>query len=307
MRSPQENYSATAKLICSFTQKLLLAVFVLAASVPTHAWSQESDSPTKTVKRGLSGELEFSHPSSTLRAISDQSVDAPMLVRLERSGQDEEGSLYTLRFFGAVAGDYDLRDFVVESDGSPLTGESALQPLSVGIVSQLPPDHGTSLYEIDDPTLQAPSGYRAALILFGVLWAAVPITWGIIRWRSREPIQEETPERIPTLSDHLRPLVQRASQGQMTVKEQSRLELLIYTFWQRRLDLPESLIDALPIMRQHDEAGGLLLSLESWIHTDAATRSAISSEALEALLAPYCETPAEQLQPEPASISGDAA
>ncbi|MCA9136968.1 MAG: hypothetical protein KDB00_09415 [Planctomycetales bacterium] len=252
-----------------------------------------------TVKRGLTGQLSFSHASSTLRAIPDQSIDAEVLVRLERltdgSGSSDNQSHYTLRFFGAVAGDYDLSRWVVQRDGSPLADGKALPAMNVRVVSELPAGHGTSLYEIDDPVVHAPRGYRAALISFALIWVAVPIVWGVLRLRSRRPAPPQPIVPTTTLADRLRPLVDRASQGLLTVDEQSRLELLLYVFWQRRLGLPKSMAQALPIMRRHAEAGGLLRTLEAWIHADGsdandsdATRQPnISPAAIDALLAPY--------------------
>lgn len=242
---------------------------------------------TITVKRGLTAKLEFSHPSSTLRAVRDQSMDAAVLVRLERRANDQQESHYTLRFFGTVAGDYDLSRMVVERDGSVLSAGDSFPPMMVRIVSELPPGRGTNLYEIDDPILRAPSGYRAALVLFALLWVAAPMVWAVQRLRSRRPEPEVAISPTPTLADQMRPLVQRASQGELTIAEQSRLELMVYAFWQRRLELPESLIDALPIMRRHDKAGGLLRSLEAWIHNDAGSSVDADPDTIRAMLEPY--------------------
>ncbi|MEP3478576.1 MAG: hypothetical protein ABJZ55_04955 [Fuerstiella sp.] len=242
---------------------------------------------TLTIKRGLTAQLQFSHPEASLQAAPDQSMDAEVLVRLERTGQAEGTFQYTLWFFGTVAGNYDLAKLIVTGDGLPLTDSHALPPMMAQIVSDLPPDRGTNLYEIKDPSLRAPGGYRAILIAFAVLWTAVPIVLGYLRWKATRP--EPEPEVIPepTLSDRLRPLVQQASEGRLSVEEQSRLELLIYVFWQRRLSLPDSMVDALPVMRRHDEAGGLLRSLEAWIHDEATSSQSLDSAKMEELLAPY--------------------
>src|SRR6056297_774812 len=118
-----------------------------------------------TVKRGLNAELAFSHPDPALRALPNQSRDAEVLVRLERSAgstaSDGAGYDYRLSFFGAVAGEYNLSEWVVHRDGSPLAAEESLPPQWVRVVSELPPGQGTSLYEIADPTVWAPRGYRA--------------------------------------------------------------------------------------------------------------------------------------------------
>ncbi|WP_144057853.1 hypothetical protein [Novipirellula maiorica] len=271
------------------------ALLLVWIALPVSAATADQDTVLLTVKRGLTAQLTFTHPSGSLRALPDQSTDAAVLVRLERIGlaQDNAAHRYTLWFFGTVAGQYDLSQWVVQRDGSLLTNDQALPAMQVRVVSDLPPGHGTSLYEIDDPLLRAQGGYRAALIGFACLWAAVPIVWSFIRLRSRQaqPVPATAPP--PTLSDRLRPLVQRASQGQLTVEEQSRLEILLYMFWQRRLGLPDSLAEALPVLRRHREAGGLLRALEAWIHADNPSSSALSPATMDALLEPYHAEQAE--------------
>lgn len=279
-------------------RRRLLACFciwfgLLPTLVTGSACAADSDGPfSLTVKRGLTAQLQFSHSSSTLKAIPDQSIDAQLLVRLERTelggtALGQQNSDYTLWFFGTVAGDYDLSQFIVESDGLPLAANESLPAMMAHIVSDLPPGHGTNLYELDDPRLQAPGGYRATLIAFAVLWAAVPAIWGFLYWRARQPVQPIAVVQLPTLADRLRPLVQRASEGQLSVEEQSRLEMLIYVYWQRRLNLSESLVDALPLMRRHEQAGGLLRAMEAWIHDDNSLHHSLDPSTMEALLAPY--------------------
>ena len=268
---------------------VFMALLLIGIGLPFSAAAAESENVLLTVKRGLTAQLTFTHPNGSLRALPDQSMDAAVLVRLERTGPAQENAThrYTLSFFGTVAGHYDLSQWVVQRDGSPLASDEALPAMQVRVVSDLPPGHGTSLYEIDDPLLRAQGGYRAALILFACLWAAVPIVWGFIRLRSRQPQPTTTTVAPPTLSDRLRPLVQRASQGQLTVEEQSRLEMLLYVFWQRRLGLSDSLAEALPVLRRHHEAGGLLRALEAWIHADGPSQPSLSPSTMDALLAPY--------------------
>ncbi len=274
-----------------------IALLLIGIALPlSAATAADQDNTLLTVKRGLTAQLTFTHPNNSLRALPDQSTDAAVLVRLERTGPAQQNAAYryTLWFFGTVAGQYDLSQWVVQKDGSPLPAADALPAMMVRVVSELPPGHGTSLYEIDDPLLRAQGGYRALLILFAVLWVLIPIAWAIIRLRARRPQAVPPTERSPTLSDRLRPLVERASQGQLTVDEQSRLEMLLYVFWQRRLGLPDSLAEALPMLRRHAEAGGLLRALEAWIHAGDSSQPQLSPATMDALLAPYHDEQADQ-------------
>lgn len=291
---------------------------LIGIALPASVAAAEPDAVLLTVKRGLTAQLTFSHPSGTLRALPDQSMDAAVLVRLERDAPANRTKAtnpttantqhrYTLWFFGTVAGQYDLSQWVVQKDGSPLSAAEALPKMDVLVVSELPPGHGTSLYEIDDPLLRAQGGYRAGFILLALLWAVVPVVWGIIRLRARRPQPVTAMVPPPTLSDRLRPLVERASQGQLTVDEQSRLEILLYVFWQRRLGLPDSLAEALPVLRRHREAGGLLRALEAWIHADGPSQPSLSSTTMDALLAPYHAEQASLLDTTPAGVAGGTA
>ncbi|TWT91953.1 hypothetical protein [Stieleria varia] len=295
------------RTLCSVLVCWMLTLTIHATWANDSSWVNndnariDDDAILLTVKRGLTGQLTFSHASPTLQAIPNQSIDSEVLVRLERSTTDSPlragQNRYTLRFFGTVAGDYDLSKWVVQRDGSALLDADSLPPMTVRVVSELPPGHGTSLYEIDDPMVHASGGYRVGLVCFAVLWVMVPVVWSLVRRRASQP-ETVTPAALPpTLADRLRPLIERASQGLLSVDEQSRLELLLYVFWQRRLGLPASMAKALPILRNHAEAGGLLRTLESWIHSDAhesdggvSAKTAgrtLSPATMDALLAPY--------------------
>ena len=160
------------------------SVLYLCFSVVCFAPCDADETPMRTVKRGLTTKFEFSHSSSELRAVEDQSIDAPVLVRLEREvavpTQDkDERYQYTLWFFGAVAGDYDLADYVLQGNGLPLADAEQLASMSVRVVSELPPGQGTNLYEIDDPMLRLRGGYRAILIALGLTWFSIPVIWAI--------------------------------------------------------------------------------------------------------------------------------
>ncbi|MGB1926289.1 MAG: hypothetical protein ACPHL6_07150, partial [Rubripirellula sp.] len=89
---------------------------------PAEKGGQSAVEISRVVKRGLSGRIEFEHPSPSLVAKSDQSLSGPVLVRLERTGEVTEGSVqlyrYELRFFGLQAGIFDLAERIKLDGGS---------------------------------------------------------------------------------------------------------------------------------------------------------------------------------------------
>lgn len=304
MKNTPHQIGQATKLGNRFLTCVLMFAFGVCDSFAAAPANQTNSVTThQVVKRGLTARFQFSHSSSKLQAAADQSIDAPVLVRLEKDRVDSpssenlraDGHRYTLWFFGAVAGDYALADYVVQEDGSALTDAEGLASMNVTVVSELPPGYGTNLYEIADPSLRIRGGYRAVLAFLAMLWCAVPIVWAYRRWRNQAPVLVESVDRPTTLADRMRPLVEQAYAGTLSVDEQSRLELMLYRFWQQRVGLPESIATALPVLRHHAEAGMLLRNLEAWIHAPEDSRPNLDSETLDRLLLPYRDAEADAL------------
>lgn len=252
----------------------MIRALVIVLALSTAASAQT------TVKRGITGEMTFAYDGPELIAVLEQELSAPILLRLERSGADE----YTARFIGAVEGDYDLRSLIRHRRGTEPTD---LPPLDVRVVSNLPDRFQTDLYDAADlrPTLA--SGYWRALAVLAVVWLAVPVVAIIRRLTRPRPVEEheEVPAE-PTLADQLRPLVVAASERDLSLSEQARLELLLVHFWRERIapDAPD-VAAAIGVIRHHPEAGELLGAVESWLHRPEP--DAHDPARLDALLAPY--------------------
>jgi len=254
------------------------------------ASNDATDAPVQaTAARGITGELIFEYAGPALRAKPNQSLVSPMLVRLTpetEPSRDGAGKSvkYRLNFNGGVAGIFDLREYVEQVDGRAPTD---LPPLRVSIVSQLPERHGTDLFESDHQGVRMVGRYRDALIGIGVLWILVPvavIARRLMKRKSVEAVEIATP--APTLADQLKPLVEAAVGGGMSVADQGRLELLLIWFWSERLGLQSlSPADAIGRIRADATAGKLLVTIERWLHGRGGAN--ISKEELAALLEPY--------------------
>jgi hypothetical protein len=269
---------------------LVLAVAVLFVSFGTVAQGQEAGDPADIrtiVKRGLTGEIGFAYDGPALQADPHQDLTAPMLLRLERGQRD--GTVYTARFIGVVEGDYDLRTLIQHVDGSDA---SDLGPIVVRVVSDLPAGMDTDLFNAADPTVELNSEYVRNAIIIALVWLAIPVILIARRLMRPKPVDETPIEPAPpTLAEQLRPLVEAVAQRQLSVREQGRLELLLYHHWQTRLQpVPADMAACIHQIREHPEAGVLLRAIEGWLHRPGG--EAHKPDDLDALLAPYREAPA---------------
>jgi hypothetical protein len=267
----------------------LAAALALVAGT-TLAQEQESDAAraagaARTV--GVPGELrDVVLPGSEL-AVADADDETPVVLRIAAARPHGDAWRYDLVWDGLEPGDWDLAAVLRRVDGS---GTADLPPLPVRVTSVLPPGqvepHRPGIGEL--PRI---GGYRALLVLAGVLWLAGLAA--LLFWGRRREDAEAVRAREITLAERLRPLVTDALAGKLSRREHAELELALVALWRRRLGL-EALPpqDALAEIARHPEAGALLCALETWLH-----RGDVSADVdLDRLLAPYRELPSEELE-----------
>ena len=278
--------SAFSKPLCAF----LLAVVVVAVRSATG-----DDGISATAARGIAGEITFAYDGEPLCVRANQSLMSSMLVRLSVVPQIGEGhsdgpTRYRLAFLGSVAGDFDLRDELEHCDGRAIDDVPALR---VHVFSQLPAQHGTDLFSFDHPQFALTSYYRVLLGGLAVLWAIVPIVVLLRRVLRRAPVELSAAAiPAPTVADQLRPLIDAARRGGLSISEQGRLELLLYMFWRDRLGLGELRpAESIHLLRDDPDARKLLVAVEHWLHAPGPVAPQ-PEEDLVALLAPYAAAPA---------------
>lgn len=246
--------------------------------------SQEE--PIASSVRGIIGHTSFVAATAGIRTKPDQSITAPIVARVLDTSEAPDGQTrYRIAFIGAVAGDHDLRGLLEREDGSPLD----LPPLIVRVVSQLEGNQTTDLFSDLEAPLLTRSQYHAFLWTFGGAWAAMPFVYAGLRVLRRRPAPPAPPpKRPPTLADQLRPLVESARRGGLSVSDRGRLELLLYLYWRERLRLTGSQRDVVPALRGHETAGILLTAVERWLHAPSGD---VTKDELSDLLRPYAESP----------------
>lgn len=234
---------------------------------------------------GMEGRLEATLPGTLLAA---RPVDEKSRVILRIADTRPHGTLiwYDLRYVGLEPGRYDLRDYLVRQNGS---ATNDLPALPVEVVGLLPPTHQGELVEQPRGVLRLFGGYRNALLAAGAVWALTLVPLLLV---GRKPAAAPTAAAVahePTLAERLRPLVEQAAAGQLSIDGKAHLERLLLSHWRERLQLGDkSPAEAIAALRQHAEAGALLRALEDWLHRPPG----VARVDVSALLAPYRCPPA---------------
>jgi hypothetical protein len=225
-------------------------------------------------------------PGSELEVAPPRS-DAALVLRIAAVRPHGDAFRYDLEYWGLEAGAYDLRDWLRRRDGSTTND---LPPLPVTFTSALPEGR-------IEPAPPAPrelpgfGGYRTLLLVGGALWLLGLVALLVVG-RRRRLAEEAARPRALTLAERLRPLVERATQGELGRAERAQLELSLVAYWRRKLELedrrPQQVIS---LLREHPEAGPLLRGLEDWLHRPEPP----TDVDVAALLAPYRDLPADAL------------
>lgn len=259
-----------------------LALALALALAPT-----QSEAPAV----GRNGELrDLILPGGEVEVRPGDSL-TPLVVRLTAVRPHGDRFRYDVEYWARESGSYDLRDFLRRVDGTPLDeGPDAVPEIPLEVRSVLPPERVLP----NEPPANVGrgfGGYTRLLWAAGIAWCA-GLVWILLAGRRRAALAAEA-ARPRTLAEVLRPLVERAREGQLSSHERSRLELGLVALWRRRLGLERERPDAVVArLRAHPEAGPLLERLEAWLHRPDAH----DEVDVEALLAPYRDLEPESLE-----------
>lgn len=206
----------------------------------------------------------------------------PLILRIETITPVPDGRFsYAFHYIGFEPGAYPLSDYLIHPDGSPADEVGGMM---VEVRSILPPDHDGTL----NPHVPQPfpwfGGYRMMLGGLAVLWLlGLFVFYWIGRRRNLlESVEIQLPP--PSYAERMRPLVEAAAAGGLSVAGQAELERLMTGYWREKLALPERrMAESLGALKRHPEAGALLLALERWLHRPGG----VSRADIDGLLEPY--------------------
>lgn len=252
--------------------------------------SPSDDQPLAITSVGLPVELkQIVLPGAELavRPLADR--HEPLILRIAEVFQHGSDHRYDLEFYALEAGRYDLADYLVRGDGEPLDEPLPTLPVQVDATltaGQIVPN------EVDPGPLPQLGGYRLAVLLGIILWV-LGLMALIFGGRRRQPVVEVAVAKPVTVADRLRPLIEKARDGKLSAGQQAELERSLISLWVQRLQLtklPPG--EAFQQLKQHPQAGPLLLQLEQWLHCPNPQQQV----DMRSLLAPYEQISAAEVE-----------
>ncbi|HIG30529.1 MAG TPA: hypothetical protein EYQ50_23130 [Verrucomicrobiales bacterium] len=261
--------------------------FLLLAAL----YSQDTKkSPEPVSSVGMQNEiLQIVIPGSELKVIPLDDRKTPIVLRIKAVWPHGSEFRYDFVYYGLDPGNYNLKDYLQRIDGSDLTN---VPELPVEISSVLPAGR-IRPNPLGKEALPVLGSYKNTMTVISILWVVGLVALVVFgRFRKAEEIRVSV--RGETLADRLKPMVEKAMHGEMSMEEQAALERLMLTFWQKRLNLQEvRAAQAILKLKEHDEAGPIFRALEDWLHRPDPVASEIK---LAELLEPYRNLPAEELE-----------
>jgi hypothetical protein len=217
----------------------------------------------------------------------------PLILRIDSVKPADGGRfIYQFHYIGFEPGPHRLADYLMEPDGDPATG---VGEAVVTVRSVLPAGHDGSLTAYVPEAFPWIGGYRMLLWALGAVWVLGLLAFWWFGRRRKTVAEETVVAPPPGYAERMRPLVEAAAAGNLTVNGQAELERLMTGYWREKLALPDSrMAEALAALKRHPEAGALLRAMERWLHRPGG----VSRDEIRSLLEPYRQN--DNLKPEEA-------
>ena len=265
-----------------------LLVLLCGALLINQAAAEESKEPKSATVGAPMTLSDVVLPGSELVA-KPLAGDPAMIVQITDSIRHGDSWRYTFRFSGLEPGPYDLSEWLIRKDGSPV-GE--LPEVPVQIESLLPAGQVTP-NELPTGWLPSLGGYKVVMTVAVVLWSLVLLALLLGGRRKKQHVEvASVPKR--SLADMLQERLEAGFKNKVPPEQYAELERMLFSWWRKRLDLESVPADkALARIRNDDQAGPLMVQLEQWMHRPNGTAQDVD---LSKLLEPYRDLPVTELE-----------
>jgi hypothetical protein len=209
---------------------------------------------------------------------------SPIVLRITKVFPHGDSFRYNFTFHGLEPGKFNLVNWLERKDGS---STDELPEIEVDIQSLLPSGQ-IRPNALETGLLPRLGGYRNVAIATATLWTLVLL--GLIFLGRKKAAEDAKPEKRLSLAELLKTRIEAAMDNRMDSSQYAELERMLFGYWRKRLGLEtESAEAALGKIKEHSEAGPLMIQLEQWMHNPSASRDVDLAE----LVAPFKNLPAD--------------
>jgi len=260
----------------------LFGIWILGFGICLQA-ATNSTNGTNTSSRniGIEGSVAITLPRGDYqpRPLDDRTE---LILRIERvTALASNQHRYEFFYMGLEPGAYKLADYLIRPDGSR---PDELGELRIQVRALLPDDHDGRLNAYVPRRFPFVGGYRAALVALGAVWVGGIVAYVFLSRKKPVIVAPIAVAPEPSFAERLRPLVEEAAAGRLTVEGQAMLERLLMGYWREKLSLSETRVaEALAKLKAHHEAGELLRAVERWLHRPGGA----GNDEVVAVLEPY--------------------
>ena len=261
----------------------MIVVLLVVNGLLTIGMGQHTVNNT-SVTVGMVGKVDqILIPGGELEAVATTDPLAKIVVRVADTFRHGDAFRYNLEFTGLEPGRYDLAKSLKRKN--PDESTTNIPSIDVEVTSSLP----VGKLEPSKPNMLTIPGwmrYWTKLDIFVVIWIiGLALLWGKSKATGQASVKVEL--TAPTIADTLKPLVKAACDGTIEPHQRAELESLLIHYWTTRLAMADTAPgQILSILKNHPEAGPLILQLETWLHMPPGLANESFTDLTE-LLRPY--------------------
>jgi hypothetical protein len=274
--------------------KSVLAVTVITMiAAAVYFFRDQKDPDTLNVPLGVEQAAIVTYSGAPV-AVAPYKWGVAVNVRIAEVTERPGKRIYDVRYIVNRAGTFDLKDYLVASDGSSLEG---LPTFKFTGDPKLSKELDSRIQETEEIRVDVGGRYYETLAALTVLW----IIWLLLLIfykRPKPPAEPDAAPPGPTIAEMLRAFLAQLEAGTLDAAAKAKMEMAMLQCWRNELSLADVPVStALDRISRDNRTGDSLRIIQHWLHHPA---SSVKSADIAEVVWPYT---ADAKTPRPASPS----
>lgn len=256
----------------------LIAAIALAAIVFHYVTRKEPDSISVPLGVEQAAIVTYSGPAV---AVAPYKWGVAVNVRIAQIIERADKRIYDVRYIVNREGTFNLKDYLVATDGSALDG---LPTFKFTGDPKLSKKLDTRIQETEEILVDVGGRYYETLAVLTVFW----IGWLLLLIFYKRPRPAAEPAAAPSgpsLAEILKAFLAQLETGTLDATAKAKMEMAMLQCWRSELALDQvSMNTALDEISRHEKTGDTMRKIQHWLHHPA---SSVQNADIAAAVAPY--------------------